>query len=239
MGSRRSHSSLDPSIPPLEPSFAPSYGAPNPEPEHIQKLISHLSLQPHVEGGYFVETDRDALRVPNPFTSVDTEALDGTRSASTSIHYLLSPGNPLGAFHRNKGRTVHTLHHGRGRYVIIHADEAAAPHLPGGYGSDKSNLPEHERWAGKARVEVFVVGTDILKGERVQWIVEGGKYKSSFLLPDEEGGGESAGLLISETVVPGFEYDDHDFMKAERMKALVSEAQADEMGWMLRKENIE
>ena len=45
-----------------------------------------------------------------------------------------------------------------------------------------------------------------------QWIVEGGKFKASFLLPDTEGGNESAkGLLISETVVPGFDYRDHDF----------------------------
>ena len=73
---------------------------------------------------------------------------------------------------------MHTLHQGRGRYVIIH-------------GEDKGKGEE-------ARVETFVVGHDILGGERVQWVVEGGKYKSSFLMPDEEGGSESGGLLISE-----------------------------------------
>ena len=50
----------------------------------------------------------------------------------------------------------------------------------------------------KARIETFVVGHDIHGGERVQWLVEGGKYKASFLLPDVEGGSDSEGLLISE-----------------------------------------
>lgn len=43
-----------------------------------------------------------------------------------------------------------------------------------------------------------MVGLDIHGGERVQWLVEGGKYKASFLMPDEHGGSESEGLLISE-----------------------------------------
>lgn len=73
---------------------------------------------------------------------------------------------------------MHTLHRGRGRYVIIHGDK--------------------EKEGEKARVETFVVGHDIHSGERLQWLVEGGKYKASFLLPDEKGQSESEGLLISE-----------------------------------------
>lgn len=52
----------------------------------------------------------------------------------------------------------------------------------------------------KARVESFVVGHDIQKGEKLQWVVEGGKYKASFLLPDVEGSSGSEGLLISEVM---------------------------------------
>jgi len=181
----------------------------------------------HPEGGYFVETDRDPLRVPNPFS---TEK-GSTRSGSTTIHYLLTPKTNYGGFHRNRARTVHTLHKGRGRYVIIHADEVASKDFPGGYG--EGNAPESEKWTGKARVETFIVGQNVLAGEKLQWIVEGGKYKSSYLLPDEEGGSSSEGLLISETVIPGFEFEDHDFMKADRMKALVTTEQAKEMNWML------
>nr|OQO25361.1 hypothetical protein B0A51_08102 [Rachicladosporium sp. CCFEE 5018] len=213
----------------LKPTFTTSSPAP-PESPYLKSLISHLSLQPHPEGGYFVETDRNTLRVPNPFDPSDPNS---TRSASTSIHYLLTPSSPLGHFHRNKGRTVHTLHKGRGVYVLVHADEVAAEECVGGYGGH--GLSERERWTGKARVEVFVVGMDLLKGERCQWIVNGGKYKCSYLVADEDGGNSSEGLLISETVVPGFEYEDHDFMTKARLEMLVRAEQAKEMDWMLRK----
>ena len=55
------------------------------------------------------------------------------------------------------------------------------------------------------------------------------------MLPDEKHGEGSDGLLISETVVPGFEFTDHDFMERERLQALVTSEQAREMEWMVRK----
>jgi len=161
----------------------------------VQDFIQKLNLQQHPEGGYFNETDRDHLRVPNPFQAINsgtanhvsngtngTHDDDSTRSASTTIFYLLTTASPQGVFHRNKGRTMHTLHKGRGRYTIIHADGQ----LDG----------------RKARIETFVVGSDIHKGERLRWLVEGGKYKASHLLPDTKGGGDSEGLLISEVSGP-------------------------------------
>ena len=54
---------------------------------------------------------------------------------------------------------------------------------------------------GKAPVETFVVGGDVASGERLEWVIPGGKYKACFLLP---GGGDCGigegekGLLISE-----------------------------------------
>lgn len=140
------------------------------------------------------------------------------RNASTSIFYYLTPQSPQGNFHRNRGRTVHTLHRGRGVYVLIHADE---PDLPGG---------------GK-RIETFTVGPDVTNGEKLQWIVEGGKFKASFLLPDNASGSEktSGGLLISETVVPGFEFCDHDFLNTEEFRKLVSPEKAEELAWLVRK----
>lgn len=120
--------------------------------------------------------------------------------------------------------------------MVIHADEVAGSDFPGGYGSE-GLVGEGTRWVGKARVETFVVGLDVEAGERVQWVVEGGKYKASWLLPDVEGGEESEeGLLISETVVPGFEYEDHDFMREERLEALVGREQREELEWLVRRE---
>lgn len=88
-------------------------------------------------------------------------------------------------------RTVHTLHKGRARYVIIHADEVVNGVRP----------------AGQARIETYVVGQDVAAGERLQWVVEGGKYKASFLLPDEDSASAAAskdGCLISEVSFSGF-----------------------------------
>ncbi|CZT16537.1 related to DUF985 domain protein [Ramularia collo-cygni] len=222
-----SQSTIDPDSPYLVPFFKTDGS--QTESANLQAIMKKLNMQNHPEGGYFVETDRNTTRVPNPFGDKK-----GTRSSSTSIHYLLTPKSNYGGFHRNEARTVHTLHKGRGRYVIIHADEVASKDFPGGYG--KESASESERWVSKARVETFIVGQNVLAGERLQWIVEGGKYKSSFLLPDEDGGSTSEGLLISETVVPGFEFEDHDFMKVDRMEALVTAEQAKEMNWMLNKD---
>ncbi len=83
------------------------------------------------------------------------------------------------------------------------------------------------------RIESFVVGPNVAKGEKLQWIVEGGKYKASYLLPDEDGGKESQGLLISETVVPGFEYCDHDFLSPQGLKDIVGNEKAAELSWLL------
>jgi uncharacterized protein len=179
------------------------------EPPAVQKTIDLLGLQEHIEGGYFVETDRDPLNVANPFINnkdpgtsyvvPETEVTSAirlspgqdhsTRAASTTIYYYITPGSPLGCFHRNRGRTVHTLHRGRGIYVLIHADEV----LRGDRAAENN----------KARIETFVVGHDIARGEKLQWIVEGGKFKASFLLPDTESGDkQSEGLLISEVSLP-------------------------------------
>lgn len=87
---------------------------------------------------------------------------------------------------------MHTLHSGRGVYVLLHVDE-----MEGG---------------SRVRIESFVVGRDVARGERLQWVVEGGKYKASFLLDvgDGEGGGtdcaECGGLLISEVCLIFFPF---------------------------------
>jgi predicted cupin superfamily sugar epimerase len=223
----------------MSSSHAPSYpvGTHTTESSSTASIISALNLEKHVEGGYFAEIDRDPLTIPNPFsleTSYKTttaKPLSGDnslRNASTSIYYLLTPVAPQGHFHRNRGRTVHTVIEGRGRYVLIHADE-------------------------DCRVESFVVGKDVAKGEKAVWIVEGGKYKASFLLPVGDGK-EPRGdrLLISEvcikpkrnrgkltgeqTVVPGFEYSDHDFLLIDKFRELLREEQIKELEWLVRRE---
>ncbi|KAK9447782.1 RmlC-like cupin domain-containing protein [Limtongia smithiae] len=169
------------------------------ESEHATALIAALNMIPHIEGGYFVETDRSALVMPNPYNPT---AADPTRTLSTLIYYLLTPHSPIGRFHRNKSRTIHLLHKGRATYVLIHPDGS---------------------------METYVVGHDVAKGEKLQWIVEGGDYKASFVDAGEE-------CLISEVVIPGFEYTDHNFMATrDELVSLIGEEQAQEWDWLLSK----
>lgn len=210
-----------PEIKPFVPRGSQSEAS---EPPATAAIIKALNMIPHIEGGYFAETDRDPLLIPSPFpiipASEATLSLAGprrpgfdpkVRNASTTIFYLLTPGSPQGNFHRNRARTVHTLHKGRGRYVLINA-------------------------AGE--IETFVVGHDVARGERLQWIVEGDHYKASYLLPDTEGAESSAeGLLISETVVPGFEYCDHDFLPRDGLTQLLGGERAEGLKWLVRRDD--
>ena len=100
------------------------------EHESTRSIIASRSLQRHIEGGYFAEIDRNPLVIPNPFlhqrqghggdgdveegghweglktAEKPVSGDQGIRTASTSIYYLLTPVEPQGCFHRNKGRTV-------------------------------------------------------------------------------------------------------------------------------------
>ncbi|KAI5821165.1 RmlC-like cupin domain-containing protein [Pyronema omphalodes] len=80
------------------------------------------------------------------------------------------------------------------------------------------------------RVEEYIVGGDIAAGEKLMWVVEGGIWKSSAV----EGADE---LLISEVVVPGFEFKDHEFMSFEILKELLGEEKAREWSQFLKSEN--
>ncbi|KAJ5782978.1 hypothetical protein N7457_004752 [Penicillium paradoxum] len=212
---------MDISLSQIKPIYPPK--RPTPEAPQTQSIISALNLDLHPEGGYFRETDRHPHQVLNPFVRSTSDRDIETRSASSSILYFLTPQRPLGVFHRNQGRTVHVWQRGRGRYVIIHADEVESE------SHGQGHCPR-----AKARVETFIVGPDVGSGERLQWVVGGGKYKSSFLLPDEPEGEASSGLLITEVVVPGFDLADHEFLRKDEMKDLLTADQVEELSWMLK-----
>ncbi|KAI8178965.1 hypothetical protein K4K49_001771 [Colletotrichum sp. SAR 10_70] len=203
----------------LNPSSLP---LPN-DPSSVQRTIKSLSLLRHFEGGFFAETDRDKTTVTSKFPQTPTNPITlgmiggfdrpgfvpTLRTLSSNIFYYLTPSSPVGHVHRNRCRITHSLHSGRGRYVLIHADGS---------------------------IESFVVGKNIAAGERLQWVVEGGDYKASFILPNEDGKKEaSEGLLITEVAVPGFEFCDHDFLTKDKLLSLVGEEKAMQLEWMLLK----
>ncbi|CAM1501104.1 Fc.00g102660.m01.CDS01 [Cosmosporella sp. VM-42] len=206
----------EPDLGAIKPCFTPSNKQESPR---ITSLIKTLALEQHIEGGYYRQTDESTVTIPSPYPptvlSDDTVSMIGglrpdfshsLRKLSTTIFYYLTPNRPQGHFHRNRSRIIHTLHRGRGRYVLLHPD---------------------------GHVETYVVGHDIENGEKLQWVVEGGVYKASFLLDAKDG--ENEGLLISETVVPGFEYADHEFLREDGLKSLLSEDMAKELEWLVSK----
>ena len=71
------------------------------------ELIRHFNLAPHPkEGGYFRETYRSAE------ASSDLPArYSGSRSASTAIYYLLTPGT-CSALHRLQSDEIFHFSHG-------------------------------------------------------------------------------------------------------------------------------
>jgi predicted cupin superfamily sugar epimerase len=202
----------------ITPIFTPSSSSS--ESAAVDSTIKSLSLIEHVEGGYFAVTDVSNTFIPSPYpsTPLSQRTIDlagglpadfdpSLRRLSTTIFYYLTPNRPQGSFHRNRSRIIHSLHRGRGRYVLIHPD---------------------------GRVESFAVGHNVERGEKLQWVVEGGVWKASFLLADDDGQSSSEGLLISETVVPGFEYADHEFLSRERLVEVLPDTKAKALEWLVK-----
>ncbi|GMG48964.1 unnamed protein product [Ambrosiozyma monospora] len=219
----------------LKPLYAEK-GITEPSPD-VKKLAKDHHLIQHQEGGYFNETDRSSFLMENPsypghndgtklanvtrtgdfqnepilpHPTDSTKKITPTRNYSTLIHYLITCESPLGRLHMNEARIIHILQKGRGQYVLVYPD-----------GTIKS----------------FVVGFNTDKGEVNQWVVPGGVYKASFLLPldsdDQAHESSKDHLLISEVVVPGFEYDGHTFARKDDLVKLVGNEKANELSWLL------
>ncbi len=122
----------------------------------------------------------------------------GERFTLTSIFYLLTNTSPLGQWHKNLSDIVHYYHLGNPvEYSMIHPD---------------------------GRLEQVVLGSDILAGQSLQLIVNGGVWKSSRLLKSD--GIKDDCLkdaydfgLVSEAVSPGFEFIDMSLGNTEALVA--------------------
>lgn len=177
-------------------------------PASLATIIKDWEMIQHREGGYFKETDRSPFTMEvgeqSMSTVIRSDESAVTRNYSTLIYYLLTPNSPVGKLHKNKNRIVHILQRGKGQYVLIHPD---------------------------GTVKSFKVGFDYTDGEVSQWVVPGGVYKASFLIPNQE---FDNGLLISEVVVPGFDFDDHMFMPDfSTLVSLVGGNKAKELQFLL------
>ncbi|GAA5860535.1 hypothetical protein JCM8547_000333 [Rhodosporidiobolus lusitaniae] len=191
-------------------------------PEGNAVLHKQLNLLPHPEGGYYAETVRTKETIPSVFA-------DGAqRSLATEIYYLLDPASPKGKMHMNKSivrppspslpipssrthpssmpleQTFHTLHQGRARYTLV------------------KPLPTDAPEGARPEIKEVVMGADTARGEVRQLLVEGGWWKASEI-PSEDlasNDKDSIGCLISEVVVPGFDFEDHKFLSSKDLLEL-------------------
>lgn len=120
---------------------------------------------------------------------------------------------------------MHVLHQGRARYTLIHIPNS----------SSNLNNP-------RPRVEHITIGTNTSAGEVRQLLVSDSWKMSE--IPEEdlekvakgEVSEEHVGCLITEVVVPGFEWEDHKFLTRGELENLFGGEDADEEGkqWIAR-----
>lgn len=80
-----------------------------------QQLIEKLSLEPHIEGGYFSRTYSSGLKTELPNSK--------QRCLLSSIFYMLTDDSPIGYLHKNKSDIIHYFHGGSPLiYLIIDPD---------------------------------------------------------------------------------------------------------------------
>ena len=178
-------------------------------PDVLKKIIEAQGLVNHGGGGYFKETDRSPLQFGiGPEGSV--EAIDNNsnpnsvRNISTMISVMYTPDAPLGKFLKLKSRSLHILQQGKGQVVLIYPD---------------------------GLIKSFKIGHDYKKGEISQWVVPSGVFKACYLLPNEE---YHNGLLISEVVVPGFDFNDSELLSGkDQLTDLVGEEKAEALKFLL------
>eukprot|EP00958_Prasinococcus_capsulatus_P009712 scaffold942_cov366-Prasinococcus_capsulatus_cf.AAC.5 len=110
------------------------------------------------------------------------------RNVMTSIYWMATPERPNLWWAINKSDHVHYYQAGAAlTYYIIHPD---------------------------GKLEKHVLGPNVEKGEVMQFVVQGGRYKCALM----EDGGDFA--LIGEAVAPGFDFHDFRFGSEEEMSAL-------------------
>ena len=155
-----------------------------------ESVVRTLQLERHVEGGYF----RRTYASPKSVAITKDGGATAHRPLMTSIYYLLSLDSPVGHLHINCSDIMHYFHAGLPiRFTVITAE---------------GELQEN------------VLGPNIAEGHSRQLLVPGGCWKASQLLygTDKDGSHCDYGL-ISEAVVPGFDFGDMRIATSEEIKS--------------------
>ncbi|GHJ39242.1 cupin domain-containing protein [Streptomyces sp. TS71-3] len=116
----------------------------------VSELISHLGLQPHVEGGWYRETWRTSAGALPPGYGAE-------RSFATGIYFLLHPGE-VSRWHRVRSDEMWLWHRGGPLRMRLGGDGAA---------------PD------EAGADVITLGNGVERGEVPQHVVPGGVWQSA------------------------------------------------------------
>tara|TARA_B100000780_G_C20882431_1_gene351060 strand:+ start:91 stop:600 length:510 start_codon:yes stop_codon:yes gene_type:complete len=110
----------------------------------VESLVTKFNLQPHPEGGFYAETYRGDTTV---------EASYGTRSSSTAIYFLITPGS-VSRLHRIAADEVWHFYLG-GPMTVVEISED---------GNKKETI----------------LGQNIMANEKVQYTVKAGTWFGSY-----------------------------------------------------------
>jgi len=110
----------------------------------VEQLVSKFNLQPHPEGGFYAETYRGESNV---------EASYGTRSSSTAIYFLITPGS-VSRLHRIRADEVWHFYLGGPMTVVEISEEGV--------------------------LKETILGPNVLKNEVVQYTVKANTWFGSF-----------------------------------------------------------
>ena len=109
-----------------------------------ESIILKLGLQPHIEGGYFVETYKNSHHITSDNTHLDFE---GTRPIATTIYYLLK-SSQVSKFHKLKFDEQWFFHSGSALLIYL---------------IDK-----------KGKLEKVRLGDNVTENEKPQFLVKSG-----------------------------------------------------------------
>ena len=141
-----------------------------------------LDLSPHPEGGWYRETWRSDLTVPQSALPAE---YSGPRSAGTAILFLLMPGQQS-AWHTVHSAELWLFHRGSPLLLEVGPDRDTA--------------------------DTVLLGADVAAGEQPQALVPPGHWQRALARPGRaERRGNSAvdePTLVSCVVVPGFDFAD-------------------------------
>ena len=170
-----------------------------------EAIIETLKLEPHIQGGYFKRTYTDPKKVF--IDSGSQRVWDKTveRPRATAIHYLLTSDSPINHFIKNRSDILHCYHLGLPiQYVLLHPDRT---------------------------LQKIVLGPDILAGQTMQLFVASGCWKAARLWENRststaefipsafKDAGSCDYGLITEVVIPGFDYADMELATESLFKS--------------------